>query len=354
MSSLLLILALSLSALTLSNAAGGPALFIFGDSITDVGTNNGLDSMFKADHPPYGIDFPGNVSTGRFSNGFNPADFLAQKLGFEKSPPPFLAIANQSVSLKQQIVSGVNFASGGAGLLDDTKFGSVVTLSQQIQQFQTVRSNLTQLLGEAEAESFMNKSIVAISAGSTDIAVEFVRTRAPPTPEFITSLRDAYESHLKTLYSLGARKFGIASVPAIGCVPFMRAANDTGGCSEVLNDYSQSFYSAIEPMLQNLSTELVGMKYSLGNAYQMMMSYFNEPSPSGPTELQTACCGGGKFNGQQPCDGNATVCEDRDKYVFWDLFHPTRATAALAIEAFYSGTTEFVTPINLQQLIEDN
>lgn len=58
-------------------AANVPAIFIFGDSTVDVGTNNYLNgSLATADNPYYGIDYPNHVATGRFSNGYNPADFI--------------------------------------------------------------------------------------------------------------------------------------------------------------------------------------------------------------------------------------------------------------------------------------
>ena len=36
-----------------------PAMFVFGDSLTDNGNNNDLNSLAKANYPPYGIDFAG-------------------------------------------------------------------------------------------------------------------------------------------------------------------------------------------------------------------------------------------------------------------------------------------------------
>lgn len=54
-----------------------PALYVFGDSLVDVGNNNLLDTPTKANTFPYGIDF-NNCSTGRFSNGKNFADILGE------------------------------------------------------------------------------------------------------------------------------------------------------------------------------------------------------------------------------------------------------------------------------------
>ena len=57
-----------------------PAMFVFGDSLVDVGNNNHLPNVnnsCKANYPPYGVDYPASHSpTGRFSNGYNLADHL--------------------------------------------------------------------------------------------------------------------------------------------------------------------------------------------------------------------------------------------------------------------------------------
>ncbi|URD73116.1 GDSL-like Lipase/Acylhydrolase [Musa troglodytarum] len=53
------------------------AVYVFGDSLADVGNNNHLAlSLLKADFPHNGVDFAGHKATGRFSNGKNFADFL--------------------------------------------------------------------------------------------------------------------------------------------------------------------------------------------------------------------------------------------------------------------------------------
>lgn len=62
-----------------SQAQKPSALYLFGDSLVDVGNNNYLKlSIAKANHFPYGIDFPTKKPTGRFSNGKNAADFIGE------------------------------------------------------------------------------------------------------------------------------------------------------------------------------------------------------------------------------------------------------------------------------------
>lgn len=56
-----------------------PAAYMFGDSLIDVGNNNYLASIIKANFPYNGRDYPGGKPTGRFCNGKNTADFLGKR-----------------------------------------------------------------------------------------------------------------------------------------------------------------------------------------------------------------------------------------------------------------------------------
>lgn len=51
--------------------------FVFGDSLVDNGNNNYLFTGARADSPPYGIDTPLHLPTGRFSNGRTIPDILS-------------------------------------------------------------------------------------------------------------------------------------------------------------------------------------------------------------------------------------------------------------------------------------
>ena len=60
-----------------------PAVFVFGDSMVDIGNNNFIEKCdigCKANYPPFGIDYLNHTPTGRFSNGYNLADQLGTYL----------------------------------------------------------------------------------------------------------------------------------------------------------------------------------------------------------------------------------------------------------------------------------
>ncbi|XP_057469674.1 GDSL esterase/lipase At4g28780-like [Actinidia eriantha] len=334
-----------------------PAIFIFGDSTADVGTNTYLnDTLAKADQPFNGIDYPYSRATGRFSNGYNAADLIARLMDsdYERSPPPFLSLLENMATFKRNLLKGVNFASGGSGILDDTgnkTFHRVISLGEQIQQFSTVRPNITDIVGADKADSLISKSVYLLSVGSNDMFDYQLYNSSNMSPDtFITTLLQAYNNHFKDLYNLGARKFGIVSVPPIGCCPFERLLNGTGGCFVVMNELAQTFYQSIQPLLQQFSLDFQGVKYSLGNAYFMTMNIIDNPLASGFEDIQTACCGNGTLNAQDQCSPSSKLCPNRDDYLFWDRFHPTQAAAQLAALTLYAGAQEFVTPMNFSQL----
>ncbi|TVU23224.1 hypothetical protein EJB05_30191, partial [Eragrostis curvula] len=61
------------------------AIFVFGDGALDIGNNiyvpGGAEvgEPTRADQPYYGMDFPRGTPTGRFSNGYNLADFIGNQ-----------------------------------------------------------------------------------------------------------------------------------------------------------------------------------------------------------------------------------------------------------------------------------
>lgn len=65
---------------------------------------------------------------------------------------------------------------------------------------------------------------------------------------------------------LGASKFGIISVPPIGCCPSQRVANKTVGCMEELNELARFFHAELTAILKKLSSQYEGYLYSFGNA----------------------------------------------------------------------------------------
>ncbi|KAL4569074.1 hypothetical protein LXL04_024701 [Taraxacum kok-saghyz] len=339
-----------------------PAMFLFGDSLLDVGTNNHFhECTARADHPYYGIDYPDSIATGRFSNGLSSADLLAWYLNdYEFSPPPFLTLTESSATLQLELFHGTNFASAGSGILIDTghaHFKRVVPLWEQIQQFATIRGNISQLLGNGTADLFLGISTCIVSVGSNDLFEHqnaLVQNQTQPD-QLIANLTATFAIHLQNLYDLGARKFGIIGVPPLGCCPKERYIDTqmggNGSCVDAMNDLAQAFHASTESLLRNFSSTNQGVVYSLGNTYNIIMDFIDNRRASGFEVVETACCGNGTFNAESGCELGSKLCPNRKNYIFWDEFHPTEATARrAALTLAYADGPEFVTPMNFSTL----
>lgn len=75
---LLLAVAASAALLVCSSAPGVPAVYVFGDSLVDVGNNAFLSPPAPRAAFPCGLDLPpgGRSTGGRFTNGYNLADIV--------------------------------------------------------------------------------------------------------------------------------------------------------------------------------------------------------------------------------------------------------------------------------------
>ncbi|CAN6268894.1 unnamed protein product [Urochloa humidicola] len=343
-----------------------PAVFVFGDSLVDVGNNNHLakcNASCRANYTRYGVDHPSHSPTGRFSNGYNLADQLAQMLGFPESPPAFLSLPKSRL-IPQMSRGGINFASGGAGLLDRTGprvCREVLSMTAQVGYFTKLARQWKR--ASRTTPDLISKSLFFISVGSNDL---FEYTDFPQAPDsndtqFLQDLVASYTGYIKDLYAAGAKKFSVVSPSLVGCCPSQRAiahdprgpkATDKYGCLGSANNLSRQLYPMIASMMQDLSLELPCMNYSLGNAVGMAEFVFNSPRTQAFnfTELEKACCGAGDF-GEGGCNPTAPLCQNRTGYVFWDMYHPTEAASATTAKELFVDTGLFVHPINVQQLV---
>ncbi|CAL9201649.1 unnamed protein product [Musa hybrid cultivar] len=346
-----LLLNLFLAALsTLTTAAVSPAVFVFGDSTVDVGNNNFLPSDApKVNFPPWGIDFPGRTPTGRFSNGFIYSDYIAKAIGLAMSPPPFLSLSNSN-----QMLRGVNFASGGAGILYSSD-ADVIAMATQIEDFEQVAANLTEILGKKSAAVFLEKSLFYLSVGSNDVFTLYSLLNpgnSTQKDEAVVPVISKFKHQLERLYDLGARKFAVLGTGLLGCIPIFRAAVPSYGCYEDLNDFSLRFKTATKAILEELSMSLKGFQYSFGDSYEMVTKIFSHPQEFGFTEIKAACCGGGRLNAESDCLRNSTYCSNRDQYAFWDLSHPSQALSKTIAQLSLYGPPLFANPVNIHHLVK--
>ncbi|KAL9690633.1 hypothetical protein QQ045_011039 [Rhodiola kirilowii] len=140
-------------------------MFVFGDSILDVGNNNYITSLAKANYVPHGIDFGG--PTGRFTNGRTIIDIIGQQIGVDLFIPPYLA----PTTTGDVILKGVNYASGGGGILNQTGYILIknINMDAQLDDFANTREDIISLIGESAAKKLLkSNALFTIAMGSND------------------------------------------------------------------------------------------------------------------------------------------------------------------------------------------
>ncbi|KAL0673453.1 hypothetical protein Bca4012_001434 [Brassica carinata] len=338
-----------------------PGVYVFGDSLVDAGNNNYLPfSVAKGNYPHNGIDFPKKKATGRFCNGKNFADVIAEKIGLPL-PPPYLSLRGLLKWRKREsaAVTGVNFASGGAGIFDgSSQFpGQAIPLSQQMKHWLSIHKALTRKLGRSKAQIHLSKSLFVMVIGSNDL-LNYIRSsqlRRKSTPQQYTqSVVDRFKAQFKTVQETGSRRFLILGVAELGCMPSRREKNSTTHeCNKEANMLASLYNKALIKMLQQLKEELKSsMAYSYFDMFNSVHDIVSNPTHYGFSDVTSACCGSGVLNAELPCFPVSNLCSDRTKYLFWDRYgHPTEAAARTIVNFVLSEDTQYSSPLTLTQLV---
>ncbi|RWR89168.1 GDSL esterase/lipase [Cinnamomum micranthum f. kanehirae] len=330
-----------------------PCLFIFGDSLSDNGNNNNLATLAKSNYQPYGIDFP-DGPTGRFCNGRTAVDFIAQFLGFDHFIPPFANITGRD------ILSGVNYASGGSGIRDETgaNLGQHISLSMQVVNFHATVEQLKIVLGsKTSVADYLSKCLYSVNIGVNDYAnnyfiPEYYSTSRLYTPEqFATVLIQQYSEQLKIMYNYGARKVALMGLFQYGCVPLDLAQNN-GACNSTVNSAIDLFNAKLPSLVDDLNKILDGAKFTFVNNTAISNDIGMNGQAYGFTVANAACCS--VLTGVETCRIHGSTCQNRSEYVFWDQAHPTEAFHLINAKGMYnsSSSSSYTYPVNIQQLAQ--
>ncbi|PIA52383.1 hypothetical protein AQUCO_01000329v1 [Aquilegia coerulea] len=362
--SLVLALVYFISLASLSSSANNDlagASYIFGDSLVDAGNNNYLQSLSKADIKPNGIDFKasGGIPTGRYTNGRTIGDIVGEELGQPNYALPFLAPNTTG----RAILNGVNYASGGGGIMNATGriFINRLSMDIQIDYFKITRNQLNQLLGASKAREFVTKkAIFSITVGANDFLNNYlmpvlsVGARISQTPDaFVNTLISNLRRQLTRLYNMDARKFVLGNVGPIGCIPYQKTINNLNEdqCVELPNKLAVQYNGRLKDLLTELNKNLPEAKFVHANVYDLVADLITNYAKYGFASSSKACCGnGGQFAGIIPCGPTSSMCKDRSKYVFWDPYHPSEAANLIIAKQLIDGGTKYMSPINLRQL----
>ncbi|WJX42275.1 hypothetical protein P8452_29525 [Trifolium repens] len=324
----LLVLSYRTNALKLPPNVTIPALIAFGDSIMDTGNNNNIKTIVKCNFPPYGQDFKGGIPTGRFCNGKNPSDLIAEEFGIKELLPAYL-----DPNLKpSDLPTGVCFASGASGYDPLTpKLVSVISMSEQLEMFKEYLGKLKGVVGEKKKNYIIANTLFIVVAGSDDLANTYFTTRTPQlhydVPAYTDLMVSKASEFVKEIYYLGARRIGVFSAAPIGYLPSQRTLG--GGLfrkiNEEYNEAAKLFNSKLSKQMDYLQSTLPNSRVVYIDIYSPLLDIILKPQKYGYKVADKGCCGTGKLEVSILCNPLTPPCEDNSEYIFWDSYHPTES-----------------------------
>ncbi|KAI3764848.1 hypothetical protein L2E82_14865 [Cichorium intybus] len=324
-----------------------PCYFIFGDSLVDSGNNNELKTAAKANYPPYGIDFPQGV-TGRFTNGRTMADVIGELLDFDEYIPTYATVTDQ------QINRGVNYASGAAGIRDETgsHLGGRISLDRQLHNHYSTVSRLFKLQrNKTFTGEYLQKCIYVVNIGSNDYINNYLKPTFYTTSHMYTTKKYAkvlvrqYSKQLKCLYDLGARKIVVFGLGPVGCTPAEISIFGTDGdsCVESINDAVKQFNDRLKPLVDELNLDNLDAKFTFINLTSISLQQQGLGVLNGP------CC---QVRADGQCVQNTHICPIRALSIYYDGFHPTDiANTHIATTSFNAVSPMDASPYDISHLI---
>ncbi|XP_050226784.1 GDSL esterase/lipase At5g37690 [Mercurialis annua] len=322
---------------SVADNAASTVTYVFGDSLTEVGNNNFLQySLARSDYPWYGVDFSGGQATGRFTNGRTIGDIISEKLGIS-SPPPYLSLSKNDDAL----LNGVNYASGGAGILNDTGLYFIQRLSfdDQIDYFNNTKEVIKAKIGDEAANKLTNEALYFIGIGSNDYVNNFLQPfltdgQQYTHDEFLELLISTLHQQLTRLHQLGTRKMIFHGLGPLGCIPSQRVKSKKGQCLKGVNEWVLEFNSKVQNLISSLNQKLPNAKFLFADTYGDVLDLINNPTSYGFKISNTSCCNVDTTIGGL-CLPNSKLCNNRKDYVFWDAFHPSDAANQILADKFF-------------------
>lgn len=86
---------------------------------------------------------------------------------------------------------------------------------------------------------------------------------------------------MQSLYNLGGRKFVVAGLGVMGCIPSILAQSPNGRCSDDVNRLIAPFNANMRTMVNNLNSNLPGAKFIFVDINRMLQDILVNPRAYG-------------------------------------------------------------------------
>ncbi len=289
-------------------AVAGPYsnLYVFGDSLSDTG-NDLLVTGGAVPSPAYYTD---GTTVGRFTNGRNYVDFLADGLGLSVSPSQ---------------LGGTNYAYGGARVNGQAAGlpPTALSFNQQVASYMATHAAGTDpnalyvvWIGANDVSDAIAAAVqaAAMAVNPADVPGIINGVLGAAIGSVMSSLGNA----LGGLAALGASHFLVPNLPDLSLTPEVRAIGNPF-VSGVAKAASVGFNQVLSGFLGSFAV----LDIATIDVFSAQTHMTLDPAAFGLVNVSDAC-----FDGDLAGSGTPTVCANPDAFLYWDYEHPTSALHA--------------------------
>ncbi len=312
-----LCLPLCLLSPVVASAGAFDSIYVFGDSLSDGGSDLALSSSIHAVAPSFPL-IPGAGVGGHFSSGPVAVEYLASALGLPLTPhylsAPFLG----------GLTGGTNYAQGGAssGLTNAAVPGTLMIGPN------TVSTGFKGVLGEvgdylAASPVADPNALYVVWGGSNDILyygmTPVVPSCATSSNPFICSAVTNTTNSIAALLAAGAHHILVPNLPDIGKTPTALAGGPIASAqAEAL---SIAFNTGLATALAGLGTAYPGDIVPF-DTFSFFTQVIGNPSAYGFSDVTDACLSGSVTDIASTVTA-ACAAAGVESYLFFDGVHPT-------------------------------
>ena len=295
----LITVAAAIASLPSPAGAAFDGLYVFGDSLADVGNVQSVTTALAPRVPPT----PGPYYfEGRFSNGPNFAEVLSEGLGLGPVTP--------------SVAGGNDYAYGGA-----LATGTPLPTSLVVQD---VDDQVARYLTAYPAAS--GGALYVVYAGSNDVISQ---------PGSVAAAAASIGGSIERLYDAGARHVLAPNLPMLGLVP---RNNSDPARAAAADAATGKFNDALAAALDTLRADHPDLALYRLDVAGLFADIATDPAAFGLANV-TAPAAPGLEPGATAYDPSRLV-PNPDQDLFWDDLHPTRAGHALLGRAALAAVPE--------------
>ena len=273
--------------------AFGQVTYVFGASVSDTGNTCNLIPANCPPAPPY--------ATGKFSNGPLFAEIVASRYGAAVTPSR---------------LGGNNFAYAGA------RTGPIAGTTQGVPNMLT---QLDQYLARVNFVSSANALFIvdAVTVGNDIVdALTLAQTNPNAPTTVLTGAVTNVVTIINRLYASGARHILIANSPDVGKTPRAQALGPTASAGAT--QLSAQFNGALAQQIALIRAASPGLSLYVLDVFALNTEAIANPASLGYTNATAPC-----FN---DLVAPPTLCATPATFFYWDSFHPTATTHAIAAQ----------------------